>query len=137
MISHHVKRNHICVWKCWLINLLYYKTLEWSIYITSLFTWLVERKFNQWWSTIPPTSTKRKVTSHLISQHIILEIQVLTWDRHKNVAGLNRLTGSQPSLLIAPTVIHEKNKRLFYIFKSPKQRLETYCFCSVSYYYYY
>ena len=23
------------------------------------------------------------------------------------------------------------------IFKSPKQRLETYCFCSVSYYYYY
>ena len=26
-----------------------------------------------------------------------LEIQVLAWDRHKNVAGLNRLKGSQPS----------------------------------------
>jgi hypothetical protein len=28
-----------------------------------------------------------------------LEIQVLAWDRHKNVAGLNRLMGSQPSPL--------------------------------------
>jgi hypothetical protein len=26
-----------------------------------------------------------------------LEIQVLFWDRHKNVAGLNRLMGSQSS----------------------------------------
>ena len=26
---------------------------------------------------------------------------------------------------------------LIVIIKSPKQRLETYCFCSVSYYYYY
>jgi hypothetical protein len=25
---------------------------------------------------------------------------------------------------------------IMFIFKSPKQRLETYCFCSVSYYYY-
>jgi len=28
-----------------------------------------------------------------------LEIQVLVWDGHKNVAGLNRLLGSQPSPL--------------------------------------
>jgi hypothetical protein len=26
-----------------------------------------------------------------------LEIQVLAWDRHNNVAGLKRLMGSQPS----------------------------------------
>jgi hypothetical protein len=28
-----------------------------------------------------------------------LEIQVLAWHRHKHVAGLNRLLGSQSSLL--------------------------------------
>ena len=28
-----------------------------------------------------------------------LEIQVLVWDRHKNVVGLNRLIASQPSSL--------------------------------------
>jgi hypothetical protein len=28
-----------------------------------------------------------------------LEIQVLTWDRYRNVAGLNRLMEYQPSLL--------------------------------------
>jgi hypothetical protein len=28
-------------------------------------------------------------------------------------------------------------KDIFELIKSPKQRLETYCFCSVSYYYYY
>jgi len=26
-----------------------------------------------------------------------LEIMVLAWDRHKNVAGLNRFMGTQPS----------------------------------------
>ena len=31
------------------------------------------------------------------------------------------------------SLYHSKNK----LIKSPKQRLETYCFCSVSYYYYY
>jgi len=30
-------------------------------------------------------------------QHMMLEIQVLAWDRHKDVAGLNRLMGSHPS----------------------------------------
>jgi len=33
-------------------------------------------------------------------RHMTLEIQVLASDRHKNVAGLNRLMGSQPPLLI-------------------------------------
>ena len=27
-----------------------------------------------------------------------LKIQVLAWDRHENVSGLNRLMGSQPPL---------------------------------------
>ena len=30
-------------------------------------------------------------------QNLTLEIQVLAWDRHKYVAGLNRLMGFQPS----------------------------------------
>jgi hypothetical protein len=34
-----------------------------------------------------------------LCQHMTLEIHVLAWDRHKNVAGLNRLMGSQPSPL--------------------------------------
>jgi len=50
---------------------------------------------------------KRTITSHLNwthwtqkrPQHMMLEIQVLAWDRHKNVVGLNWLMGSQPSLL--------------------------------------
>ena len=29
----------------------------------------------------------------------MLEIHVLAWDRHSNVVELNRLMGSQPSLL--------------------------------------
>jgi hypothetical protein len=28
-----------------------------------------------------------------------MEIQILNWDRHKNMAGLNRLIGSQTSAL--------------------------------------
>ena len=32
-------------------------------------------------------------------RYMTLEIQVLAWDRHKNVVGLNRLMGSQPSPL--------------------------------------
>ena len=31
---------------------------------------------------------------------MMLEIQVLTWDRHKNVACLNWLMGSEPSPLM-------------------------------------
>ena len=43
---------------------------------------IIKRKFKRWWSTIPQ-----------------LEIHVQAWDEHKSVAGLNRLRGSQPSLL--------------------------------------
>jgi len=34
------------------------------------------------------------------TRHVKLEIQVLTWNRHKNVAGINRLMWSNLSLLI-------------------------------------
>ena len=39
---------------------------------------------------------------------MVLEIQVMAWDNHKNVAGLNRLMGFQHSLLItgSPTTIY-------------------------------
>jgi hypothetical protein len=56
----------------------------------------MKRKFKQWWSTIPSTSTKQTITSHLNllntkkrPQHMMLEIHVLAWDRSKNVAELN------------------------------------------------
>ena len=59
--------------------------------------YIMKRKFKQQWSTIPPISTKRTITSHLLTehkkrpQHATFEIQVLAWDRHKNMVGLNRL----------------------------------------------
>ena len=34
--------------------------------------------------------------THKILRHTILEIQLLAWDRHKNMAELNRQMGSQP-----------------------------------------
>ena len=46
-----------------------------------------------------------KTNNHLSSQliehkkdhgHMTLEIQILAWDKHKNVAGLNLIMGSQP-----------------------------------------
>ena len=39
---------------------------------------------------------------------MVLEIQVMAWDNHKNVAGLNRLMGFQHPLLItgSPTTIY-------------------------------
>ena len=45
---------------------------------------------------------QNKVTSHLKSLntkrpwHMALEIQILTWDRHTNMAEVNQLLGSQP-----------------------------------------
>ena len=60
---------------------------------------LMKGKFKQWWSPIPPISTKRTIASRLNWTHWTqkdidmwgLEIQVLGWDRHKIVARLNRL----------------------------------------------
>jgi len=50
--------------------------------------------------TIPPMSTKRLITSHHDIHCMMLKIQVLDWDRHKNIVGLNRLIGYNPNLLI-------------------------------------
>jgi len=58
----------------------------------------MKRKFKLWWSTIPPIS-QQTLTSHLQSLntktkkrpwHTMLEIQVMSWDRHANMAGSNR-----------------------------------------------
>ena len=66
--------------------------------------YVLKRKFKQWRSSIPPISTKRTTICYLNwphwtqirSWHMALEIQVLAWDRHKNVAVLNRPMRSQP-----------------------------------------
>jgi hypothetical protein len=58
----------------------------------------MKRKFKQWWSSTPPILSKRTITFHLNwthwiqkrSRHMMLEIHVLAWDRHKNVAELIR-----------------------------------------------
>ena len=52
---------------------------------------------------IPTDSLKTKK----VQNDMTLEIQVLAWDRYKNVTGLNRLMGSQLSLLLTgpPTAI--------------------------------
>jgi hypothetical protein len=57
----------------------------------------MKRKFKQQWTAIPPISTKRTITSHLKSLNIkrSMEIHVLAWTRHKNVAGLSWLMGYQ------------------------------------------
>jgi hypothetical protein len=43
----------------------------------------------EWWSTIPPISTKPTITSYLVSLNRKMEIHILDWDRHNNVAGQN------------------------------------------------
>ena len=63
----------------------------------------MKRKFKLWWSSLLLISIKWIIVSHLNSLNTNrtttknLEIQVLAWNRHKNVAGLNWLLGSQPS----------------------------------------
>ena len=55
----------------------------------------------QWWPAIQPISTKRNTNSHLKSLNTkeggttTLDIQILTWDRYRYVAGINRLIGYQ------------------------------------------
>ena len=55
----------------------------------------MKKQFKQWW--LPPILTRRTITSPLNSlnikktRHMMLEIQVLAWDRHRNVAGLKQI----------------------------------------------
>ena len=65
---------------------------------------LGEKKNKQWWSTIPPISTKWTITSHIKSWNIkkrtqpieimALWIMVVAWDKHTNSAEWSRLMGS-------------------------------------------
>ena len=75
---------------------------------------VMKRNVKQLWSSIPQISRKQTITSHLKElntnrpQHMTtLEIQVLAWDRHKNVVVLNHLCDPNPPLLIigSPTAI--------------------------------
>lgn len=44
------------------------------------------------WSTSPPISTQLKSMTKKYPWHIVLNILVLTWDSHTNVAGFNWIT---------------------------------------------
>ena len=77
----------------WFTETVMFMVLCWCLWKKSV----MRRKFKQWWSTIPkPITTKRTITSHLRSLntkrgpgHMMLEIQVLAWDRHEIVVELN------------------------------------------------
>ena len=64
-----------------------------------------------------PISTKQAINSHWtpkIPRHMTLEIQVLMWDRDKNVGRINRLWDPSPPLLIAgspPAINIKTNKK--------------------------
>ena len=70
----------------------------------------MKRNFKHLWSTITPISTKRTITSQLVSlntkrtRHMMLEIQFLVWDRHKDVREFNLLMTSQPIAGVDPGV---------------------------------
>ena len=74
----------------------------WQHIIYSYALW-GEFKQCQWWSSIPPIFKKKIITCPLNRTnctqkrpwHMMLEIQILAWYRHKNVAVLNRLMGYQ------------------------------------------
>ena len=77
-------------------------------YLSVIFFDVMNRVFKHWWSSIPPISTKRTITSHFNwiywtynkwPRHITSEVQVPAWDKHKNAVALKRLLGSQPSPL--------------------------------------
>ena len=66
----------------------------------------MKRKFKQWWSSIPPISTKRTINSHLNWTHKIQKKHGVwrwisrSWFRTGTTSGeLNRLMESQPSPL--------------------------------------
>ena len=75
-----------------------------SIWLIILF--IMKGQLKWWWYTISPISTKRTTTSHFKPLNpkdhniMVLEILILAWDRHKNVAELNWLMGSQSLLII-------------------------------------
>jgi hypothetical protein len=63
--------------------------------------YIMKRKFTQWCSTILKIVTKGAMTSDLNSpntknkqqRHLKLDIQVLTWNRHKKCGGVKPVNG--------------------------------------------
>ena len=108
--------------KCYLVTILsiyilkikLYLTVLYQLYINHVFTFkrkpcycflvFKKRKFKQWWWPIQQMSIKRTIISQLNSlntkrsQHMMLEIQVLDWNRHK-YGSVILLMKSQPSHL--------------------------------------
>jgi hypothetical protein len=71
--------------KCYTVHFYY---LEYTI---------MKRRFKQWLSIIPPIARKSAIFSHLNikrPRHMMFEIQVLAWKRHKYVVRIKRLMGS-------------------------------------------
>jgi hypothetical protein len=91
---------------------------------------IIKRKFKQWWSTIPPISTKRTITSNLNSLNTkkkdMLKIQVLAWDRHKNVALSNQLMESQLSEEWSANIKQYKLFRWLTMFRIPQKMIGYY-----------
>ena len=56
------------------------------------------QEFHQYQQTELPHHTSNN-RAQKRPQHMTLEIQVLAWDRHKHVVGLNLLNSSHPSPL--------------------------------------
>jgi hypothetical protein len=81
-----------------LINIVINNLLMILISVILILLW--KESFTQRWSTI-----QQKEQSPLILTHWTLEIQVLAWDRHNNMAGLNQLMGSQLFLLITTSYL--------------------------------
>ena len=65
---------------------------------------IMKSKFKQWSSIfhLHQQNEQQPVTSHWTKKkrpwHMSMEIQVLAWDWHKNMVGLNQLMGSQKYL---------------------------------------
>jgi hypothetical protein len=80
---------------------IHFKSFPGVCSVDALISLIELEKFKQRWSTMPPISTKRRITSHLNPlnikrpRHMTLEIRVLDWDRHKNVAWSNSLMEPQ------------------------------------------
>ena len=65
-------------------------------------------------TNINKTNNHLSLQPHWTPRHMTLHIHVLVWDRHRHVAGLNRLTESNLPLLItgSTTIIHITKKLL-------------------------
>jgi hypothetical protein len=94
--------------------------LHWTIPL------IMKRKIIQRWSTILLISTKQTITCHLNWTqwthkrlwHMMLEMQVLAWNRYTNVDVFNCLMGSQPHVWINLVMCFQKS--WFFVIKKYK-----------------